>query len=356
MKFGIMFFSTVDEGDAQDKYALLKEAAVFADRNGLCCVWTPERHFHEFGGLFPNPAVVSSALAVLTSRIQLRAGSVISPLHHPIRIAEEWAVVDNLSGGRAAISFGSGWNAGDFVLCPDNYEGRKDLMFDQIDAVRKLWRGGSVNGRDRFGRDVSVSVFPRPVQKELPVWITSSSSEATCAKAGAYGANLLTHLLSQDISTLASKIRIFRDARHESGHGRESGIVSLMLHTFIGDSVNRVKEIVHRPFCSYLKSAMQLEQRAAAAGGVISGGKTFDSAPVDESDINDLAELAFDRYFQTAALLGTIESTRPLLKELERIGVNEIACLIDFGVPAPDVLESLKWLAALARESTESRH
>ena len=108
MDFGIMFFSSADQQSDRGKYQLLIEAAKFADQNGFCCVWTPERHFHQFGGLFPNPALITAALAVATQNIQLRAGSLISPLHDTLRLAEEWSVVDNLSDGRVAISFGSG--------------------------------------------------------------------------------------------------------------------------------------------------------------------------------------------------------------------------------------------------------
>ncbi len=106
MDFGIMFFSSAGrKGRAGNIYGLLLDAARFADERGFSCVWTPERHFHEFGGLFANPSVTSAALAVATRHLQIRAGSLISPLHNPVRIAEEWAMVDNLSGGRVAVSF-----------------------------------------------------------------------------------------------------------------------------------------------------------------------------------------------------------------------------------------------------------
>ena len=88
----------------RDRYRLLLEGAKFADREGFTAVWTPERHFHAFGGLYPNPSVASAAIAALTTRVQIRAGSVVLPLHHPARVAEEWALVDNLSQGRVGIS------------------------------------------------------------------------------------------------------------------------------------------------------------------------------------------------------------------------------------------------------------
>ena len=98
---------------------LLLDGARFADDHGFEAVWTPERHFHAFGGLYPNPSMTSAAIAAITHGA-FRAGSVVLPLHHPIRVAEEWAVVDNLSRGRVGISFASGWQPNDFVLHPEH--------------------------------------------------------------------------------------------------------------------------------------------------------------------------------------------------------------------------------------------
>ncbi len=108
MDFSLFYFASAAQTAAEDSYRLLIEGAKFADRHGFKAVWTPERHFHSFGGLFPNPSLTSAAIAAITERVQIRAGSVVLPLHHPVRVAEEWAVVDNLSNGRVGISFASG--------------------------------------------------------------------------------------------------------------------------------------------------------------------------------------------------------------------------------------------------------
>src|SRR6266516_270427 len=114
MDFSLFFFA--DSGAAGGGgYELLLESARFADTHGFTAVWTPERHFHPFGGLYPNPAVTGAAVAAVTERIQIRGGSVVLPLQNPIRVAEEWSVVDNLSKGRVAVSFASGWQINDFV-------------------------------------------------------------------------------------------------------------------------------------------------------------------------------------------------------------------------------------------------
>src|SRR5580658_3828450 len=262
MHLGIMFFSSSDQDGCGGKYDLLREVARFADRKGFRSIWTPERHFHEFGGLFPNPAVTSAALATITERIQIRAGSLISPLHDPLRIAEEWAVVDNLSRGRVAISFGSGWDMDDFVFFPERYAVRQKVMYEGIETVRSLWRGETITRRNSGDRPTVVATRPRPVQEELPVWVTSSGNVETYISAGRIGANLLTHLVGQDLEKLAEKIRRYRGARAEAGFDPGLGIVSLMLHTFIGPDLDAVRETVRRPFQQYIRSAISLEMKA----------------------------------------------------------------------------------------------
>src|SRR5215212_2173828 len=113
IQFSLLYFDGKGGAQRRDKYRLLTEGAKFADTHGFTAVWTPERHFHPFGGLYPNPSVTSAAIAAVTERVMIRAGSVVAPLHHPLRIAEEWSVVDNISGGRVGLSFASGWHAVD---------------------------------------------------------------------------------------------------------------------------------------------------------------------------------------------------------------------------------------------------
>ena len=121
-----MFYFAAGEDRAHEGYRLLLESARFADRNGFEAVWTPERHFHAFGGSYPNPSVVGAAVAAITERIHVRAGSVVLPLHSPIRVAEEWAIVDNLTNGRTGISFAAGWQPNDFVLNPTAYANARE--------------------------------------------------------------------------------------------------------------------------------------------------------------------------------------------------------------------------------------
>ncbi|KAA8785065.1 LLM class flavin-dependent oxidoreductase [Paenibacillus amylolyticus] len=341
MEFSLFFFSSYDHAQETDKYRLLLETATYADQHGFRGVWTPERHFHEFGGLYPNPSVVSAALAMVTNRLKIRSGSVVSPLHDTIRIAEEWAVVDNLSKGRVELSFASGWHADDFVFSPDKYQGRKEEMVRQIEQVRSLWRGESVTRQNGFDKSIEVKTYPRPIQKELPIWITTGGNRDSFIEAGKMGANVLTHLLGQDLDQLKDNISLYRRALKENGFEPHSGKVALMLHTFIGEDMESVKEIVRKPFIDYLRSSLSLIKNLAEDFAI-------DPAALEDPEvIEKVLEMAFEKYWDTAALLGTSDSCSELIEQLSVLGVDEAACLIDFGVEKQAVMDSLHRLAAL---------
>ena len=177
-----------------------------------------KRHFHAFGGPYPNPSVTGAAVAAVTKNIGVRAGSCVVPLHHPARVAEEWAVIDNLTNGRAGLAVASGWHPDDFVLRPENTPpANRDAMFAATDQIRRLWRGEKVDFPTANGGTFGVVTQPRPVSKELPIWVTTAGNPATWREAGEVGANVLTHLLGQSIDEVAGKIRIYHEALRKAG-------------------------------------------------------------------------------------------------------------------------------------------
>ncbi|MBI3876678.1 MAG: LLM class flavin-dependent oxidoreductase [Verrucomicrobia bacterium] len=353
MDFSLFYFASDAMSPADDKYRLLIEGAKFADQHGFTAVWTPERHFHPFGGLFPNPSVISAALAMVTRRVELRAGSVALPIHHPVRVAEEWSVLDNLSKGRVAISFASGWHASDFIFAPDNFPKRKEIMARDIEIVRKLWRGEAVSFLSGVGESIEVEIFPKPIQRELPMWITSSGDPETFHLAGELGANLLTFLSSQGLDQLANKIAIFREAWRKKGH-RGEGVVTLMLHTFVWDDVEALRGKVRGPLREYLRTFRDLMRNSHTQPAV-----SCNTTPANDEEAKEQIEMlldnAADRYFETSSLLGTPEACQQMVDRLAAIGVDEIACLIDFGVDTDSVLASLERLNQLRERNNFAR-
>ena len=358
MAFGLFMWGN-DDGPGPSKYRLMLEGARFFDENGFDSVWTPERHFHAFGGPFPNPSVTGAALAATTSNLRIRSGSCVSPLHHPIRIAEEWGVVDNLSGGRVGLSFAAGWQPNDFVIRPESFGNQKALMVEQIDVVRRLWRGEKVEFENPTGERVAITTLPRPVQPELPVWVTTAGNVDTYRLAGTLGANILTHLLGQSLEEVSEKIAAYREARAEAGFDPDTGIVTLMLHTFVGDSDDAVRERVREPMKDYLRSSMKLILGFAwtfpafkrPGGAQAESPEDVDLSSLTDDEVEAILDFAFDRYFENSGLFGTPETCAVMVDRCKGAGVDEIACLLDFGVDTDRVLESLPLLKRVRDEA-----
>jgi natural product biosynthesis luciferase-like monooxygenase protein len=351
LELSLLYFASAESG-GPDAYRLLLEGARYADEHGFAAVWTPERHFHAFGGLYPNPAVAGAAIASLTRRVGIRAGSVVLPLHHPARVAEEWALVDNLSRGRVGVSFASGWQPRDFVLAPERFAGAKSELARGIETVRRLWRGETVAFPDPSGAMVEIRTLPRPLQPELPVWLTSAGSVETFQLAGEIGASVLTHLLGQTLEELRHKVEVYRKAWREHQKGGD-GHVTLMLHTFLDEDAQQALETAREPMQAYLRSSVGLIRSFAGewtafkkrADGTTEVG--VDVASLAPEELDGLVAYSFERYARSSALFGSPESCADLVDRLREIGVDELAALIDFGVPADAVLGRLPQLGRL---------
>lgn len=346
LDFSLFYFASTGKESAGNLYGLLLDGAKFADANGFSAVWTPERHFSPFGGVYPNPAVTGAAVAAVTSRVQVRAGSCVLPLNDPLKVAEDWSVIDNLSNGRVGLAFAAGWNPNDFALQPDNFAQRHEVTWAGIDTFKRFWQGEAVSRRNGVGEQTAVRLYPAPRQALPPIWITASGSSETFRKAGELGANVLTHLLGQTVGELAEKIALYRRAWSEAGHQGE-GQVSLMLHTYIADSDDEAMAVVRQPFKEYLATSLALVNslRTEMAGQYAAGAAL---------DADTVLDYAFNRYFKTAALFGSPARCAELIAQLEQAGVTELACLIDFGVAPELVMRSLPRLAALRQSCADA--
>ncbi|WP_299557653.1 MupA/Atu3671 family FMN-dependent luciferase-like monooxygenase [uncultured Sulfitobacter sp.] len=357
-----LFYWGNDDGIGREKYRLLLDGARFADANGFNAVWTPERHFHAFGGPYPNPSVTGAAVAAVTQNLAVRAGSCVAPLHHPARIAEEWAVIDNLTNGRVGLAIASGWQPDDFVLRPENTPpDNKPAMYSAIKQLRSLWRGDAVDFATKEGTPFPVVTQPRPVSTELPIWVTTAGNPETWKEAGEIGANVLTHLLGQSVAEVGDKIKIYHAALRGAGHDPANFKVTVMLHAYLADTRAQAEEVARAPMKDYLRSAAGLIKQYAWAFPAFKKPKGVtnpfhvDLAGLDSEEMEAILEFAFQRYFNDSGLFGTVEDGIARTEELKRIGVDEVACLIDYGIDVDTVLEGLKRLAdVLARANAGS--
>jgi alkanesulfonate monooxygenase SsuD/methylene tetrahydromethanopterin reductase-like flavin-dependent oxidoreductase (luciferase family) len=229
-----------DERTGVELYAEAIDLAVEAERLGFDSVWTSEHHFVDDGYL-PSVLPLSAAIAARTERITIGTGLLLAPLHEPIRVAEDAAVVDLISGGRVILGLGIGWRVEEFEGLHVPMSERGARLEDAVEVYRRAWRGELVTG-GRRARYPNVPVRPLPARPGgPPIWI-GGSEEPALRRAGRLGDGFMAS--ESRAPTLAEQAQIVRDARAAAG-GDPTFTISVHLPTFAwsdGDAWDRVRD------------------------------------------------------------------------------------------------------------------
>ena len=337
--FSLLFFSDIrPEISNQAKYQFIRDLVVFGDRQGFKACYFPERHFNQFGSIFANPAILAANLIPQTEHIRFRTAGVSLPLHHPAEVVEWWAMNDILSGGRVDLGFGSGWNKKDFIYASQSFDKRREICSEQIPIVQKLWRGETVEFEGHQGVMEEIKIHPQPLQKELNVWLLVSKSDSGFEHAGRQGYNVFTMLYGNNLAAMAKKVAIFRKARAEAGLDPKAGKVTLMLHTLVHPDIELVRNAVEKPFKAYIKSTLDAHVAAVPKDLGLEGQQ------VDEAQKASMLDYAYQRYFKTGALFGSVADANHMVEQVKQADIDEIACLMDFGADHHIVKDSLQYL------------
>lgn len=184
------------------------------------------------------------------------------------------------------------------------------------------------------------------MQPELPVWLTTSKNPDAWRFAGENGLNVLSALINFGPAELAKRIEIYREARAGAGFDPDSGTVSLMLHTYVGVDTQEAVERVRPALVQYLSGFVS---QHATSGQSESQDKSQTLQNLGD-DRDEFLEMVFQRYVSSSSLIGDVDRARTTLEDFSAMGVNEIACLVDFGLSKDDVMKSLTRLSSLIRK------
>ena len=230
-------FSVVEEngtGPTRDRHREVVELAEAAEASGLSAFWVAEHHFQP-GGLCPAPPVLLGAIAARTRRIRL--GSLVSvlPFHEPVEVAEQYALVDCLSGGRLNFGVGSGYVPAELDGFGVGMEAKRERFDRSLATILSAWHGEAVTTEG--ARDHPVRLNVRPVtQPNPPIWVAVQRREAVVhvARQGLSLA-LIPYATLSGLPELRDEIREFRAALPSGARAD----VSVAFHVYAGERPER---------------------------------------------------------------------------------------------------------------------
>jgi alkanesulfonate monooxygenase SsuD/methylene tetrahydromethanopterin reductase-like flavin-dependent oxidoreductase (luciferase family) len=221
VKFGIFalptYFAETD-GSINDFYQRILSLLEDSERLGFDLAWANEHHFHPYGGMIPFPPVLLAAVAARTTRIRLGTSVTLPPLYHPLHVAESYAMLDQISGGRLEFGVGRGFVKYDYDTFGVPVEEAQERLLESLDVILTAWQRQPFSHHGKYFDFDDVSVLPAPLQRpHPPVWMACTSNPEGFAYAGSRGFNLLTVSHVFPLDKLAGLIRIYRDAGANAG-------------------------------------------------------------------------------------------------------------------------------------------
>jgi natural product biosynthesis luciferase-like monooxygenase protein len=225
-----------------------------AEELGFDSVWPAEHHFTEYG-YCASPALSLAAIASETQRIRLGTGVVVLPLNHPLRVAEDYAFLDQLSGGRVDLGVGRGYQPLEFERYGVEQSQTRGQFDEAVQIIQQAWNEGRVDFEGAHYRFHDVPIRPQPFQKpHPPIWMAALSPE-TFELAGRYGLNLLygsVFGLSPEVAGVrrADYYRGLAAAGHPTD-GRSAGCLTMV---YVADSMERARDEFRDPVLWYYQT------------------------------------------------------------------------------------------------------
>lgn len=232
-------------------YRELIDEVVEAERLGFHGVWLAEAHFSPRFSLMPAPMLLLAAIAERTSRIRLGLAVNLLPLHHPIRLAEESATLDLLSGGR--LEFGAGRGA-----FPSNYQGyqvpiesSRERFAEAFEFIRQAWLQERLTFHGKFFHADGIKVIPKPLQRPHPPIRLAANSPDTFVSAGTNGYPIFAGGPVNPIPMLGERLESYRKAASAAGHGLPEDWLAALVMVFAGRDRASVRAIMEKSLRSY---------------------------------------------------------------------------------------------------------
>lgn len=299
MKFGLLqFFSWSRRVPLETVYQRALERIEIMDQTGYDAVWLAEHHFNTYS-VCPSTTLMGMHVAARTKRLRIGTAVTLAGFYHPLRLAEELALLDQMSGGRLNWGAGRGYDATEFRAFGVKVEESAERMRECVEIVLAAFRDGHVNHAGKHWQFENVEVLPKPVQRpHPPVWLAASSPESVVRAAEAGFSILMDpHATHAEIGR---KHALYRDTLAQHGH------------SYAGREIPIARMIAVAP----TDAAAEAAARAGAQWTI--GYAKIPGSPSDE-------DAAIDRYVNEVVIHGSPERMVDQIQSLrERIGLDSL--------------------------------
>ena len=240
MKFGYYILNTYVpelDGPSPELYARWLEQFDAAENLGFDSLWITEHHFRHFGGMTPNPQLLLTAAAQRTKRLRLGTSVSLVPMHHPIRIAEDFAMLDLLSDGRVDFGAGRGMSADDYGIFGSDYKTAQPRLVEALEIIKTAWTQDMLEYDGEHYHYHGLKVLPKPKQQpHPPIYVTAAREPENARMIGRNGYHLMTLPWLFTNENQRKFIEVYLSALQESGHAVEDQEVFVMYPAYVGES------------------------------------------------------------------------------------------------------------------------
>jgi alkanesulfonate monooxygenase SsuD/methylene tetrahydromethanopterin reductase-like flavin-dependent oxidoreductase (luciferase family) len=256
MRFGLFYQlpCALDQSEPA-RYNETLEQLVLADELGFDIAWLAELHFFRQFSIMPAPLYVAVAAAQRTHRLRFGTGVILVPFHHPLRIAEETAVADILTGGRLEVGLGRGTIALHFQGFGVSREESRERFEEGLEILLKAWTSEHYQHNGRYFDFPETSLAPKPVQKPHPPIRIAANSPETAEFAGLHNYPVLVASPINPMPGFFDHVRKYRASLRSAAHPNESaGNVAALFFVSPGDSLEQVRALFEPSMMHYFRT------------------------------------------------------------------------------------------------------
>ncbi len=297
MKVGLFYLFSEFGDIPQDRiFSEVLEEIDYGEELGFDSVWLPEHHFSVYGTL-GNPLTFASAITQRTKRMLIGTAVMVLPFQHPLRLAEDAALVDAMSGGRLLLGMGRGYQVPEFDVFDIPQDASRAMFMESLDIIKMAFTEDNFSYDGKFWKLKNATVFPKPVQKPHPPIYWAGISPATYELAGRLGYNILRGPNFTSISAVEQAFATYTESLEKHGHDLDKMDLPFALKIYVAPTDEEAKAEIHHALWFYHTLAKLLP---GAPGRPTPAG--YEQYPRDPSS---LAALTADQLWDATVDVGS---------------------------------------------------